>query len=283
MMKMTKNDWGFHLTAVVLAVVVIGAIGLVGYKVFSKNDKNDSTTNSNTQQAVSSGESSDVTWQFNGEKWEASATAPACKDPFKFESPTDLSKATQVLYPAQQRSTGYKTHGGFRFDNSNNEDITVKAPFDSHLIKASRYIEQGDVQYFMVFTIPCGMAYRLDHLLTLSPKFQAVIDKLPAAKVDDSRTTPIEPALAVKTGEVVATAVGFVTNKNVSFDFGVYDLRATNEISKDASWAAKHADDKEFAPYGVCWLDMFNATDSAKVKSLPAGDTAAGKTSDYCK
>jgi len=275
---------GFHLVPIVVGVVVIAGIGFAGWRVLSK-DKSGKTENNTSQSSGSSQTSagSDVTWQWNGDRWEASDTAPTCSEPMAFASPVDISKATSTLYPGQQRSTGYKTHGGFLFYGSDNDDITVTIPIDSHLIKASRYIEQGDVQYFMVFTTPCGFAYRFDHLLTLSPKFQAIIDKLPEAKVDDSRTTPMEPPIAFKKGEVVATAVGFVTKKNVSTDFGVYDIRQPNAASKDSAYASRHADEKEFAYYGVCWFDLLPSADATIVKALPAGDGASGKSSDYCK
>ncbi|MDO8591642.1 MAG: hypothetical protein Q7R60_01790 [bacterium] len=279
---MKRNNQGFHLLAIVLVVTVVGAVGLVGWKVASKKDKATPSA-ANSSQSSNGGTSSDVTWAFL-DTWQPSSTPPACEDPISFDTPTpNLDKATAVLYPGQFRSTGYKTHGGFLFGDSNNGDISVTVPRDGHLIFGSRYIEQGDVQYFFVFSSPCGIIWRFDHLLTLSPKFQAIADKLPTAKVDDSRTTNLTPPVSVKKGEVVATAVGFKTNKNVGFDFGVYDVRSKNEVSRNADWSTLHASDQEFAPYGVCWFDLLGAKDSVSVKSLPAGDGASGKTSDYCK
>ena len=89
--------------------------------------------------------------------------------------------------------------------------------------------------------------------------------------------------MAVKKGEVVATASGFVTKKNVSMDFGVYDLRQPNTASKNSAYASAHAQEKESAFYGICWFDLLPSADAEKVKSLPAADSRAGKTSDYCK
>ncbi len=273
--KLDQN--GSHLLAIILAVVIIGVIGFAGFRVFQSKPGGSSGSQGGK------GGDSKVSWEFMGEKWESSGTAPKCEDPIAMQSPADISKATQVLYPGQQRSTGYKTHGGFRFENNPTGDVSVTIPRDSSLVKASRYIEQGEIQYFFVFTSPCGIAYRFDHLRELTPAFQAIADKLPEAKVDDSRTTPLSPAVAFKAGEKVATKVGFAKTQNASFDFGVYDLRAKNAASSDAVYAAKHSDDKEFAPYGVCWFDVLPAKDAAIVKGLPAGDQTAGKTSDYCK
>lgn len=124
---------------------------------------------------------------------------------------------------------------------------------------------------------------RLGHLRDLTPAFQAIADKLPAAVEGDSRTTKITPNVAFKTGDKVATAVGFKDTKNVMLDFGVYDLRAGNNASKDATYKAAHADTAELSYHGLCWLNLLNDQDTKKVTALPAGDSASGKQSDYCK
>lgn len=273
--------WVFGLAALGAAVAAVWYWTDIRVEKQAKTTPTSSTTlKSHTAETGSS----DVTWVFNGEMWEASGTPPACAKPIKLATPTSqLSQATSILYPGQQRSTGYKPHGAFRFDRSANADIDVLVPLDGHLVSASRYLEQGDTQYLVAFTTPCGLSYRFDHLLTLTPKFQVVADALPAAHIDDSRTTPIEPPLAVSTGEAVATAVGFATTPNVMFDFGLYDLRIQNAASKDPAWAAKHADDNQLAPYAVCWFDFLPAADSAAVKALPSGDSTTGTTSDYCR
>ncbi|MDO8755279.1 MAG: hypothetical protein Q7J80_15385 [Anaerolineales bacterium] len=228
-------------------------------------------------------QNNDVVWQWDGEKWRPSGSPPNCIDPITLESPIDITTATAILYPGQTRGGDYKAHGGFRFDNAPSNSLDVKIPLDGHIIEASRYIEQGEVQYFFIFTSPCGIAYRLDHLLSLTSKFQAVADTLPEAKVDDSRTTLLKEPVAVKPGEIIATAIGFASNGNVSFDFGVYDVRKLNEASQDPAWAAKHEQSKEFDYYGICWLDLLPSKDVEVVKLLPGGDQQAGKTSDYCK
>ncbi len=205
----------------------------------------------------------------------------------QMQSPVDVSLVTAVLYPGQVRGGDFKPHGGFRFDGLKNDEVTVTAPYDATVTDGSRYIEQGEVQYMFDFVTSCGVNYRLDHLKTLSPRFQAIAEKLPEAKVDDSRTTSLGPdvAIMVDAGEVIATAVGFAAGDNgpnVSFDFGVYNLINRNNASKDSAWAAQHADEKDQAYYAVCWLDLLPAADAATVKALPAGDGSAGKTSDYC-
>lgn len=222
-----------------------------------------------------------VSWQFNGEKWQSSAAPVACPSPLVLAAPVNLDHATKVLYPGQYRNDNYKPHGGFIFDDKKNADIAVMAPLDARLVSGSRYIEDGEVQYMLWFEHPCGIAYRFDHLMTLAPSIQKLVDTLPEAKVNDSRTTRFVQPLQVKSGEIIATAVGFKKNKNVSVDFGVYDLRAVNAAAQKNDYATKHKLEKEQAYYGICWFDLFAAEASRKVRALPSG--TEGATSDYCK
>jgi hypothetical protein len=180
------------------------------------------------------------------------------------QSPVDTAIVTSVLYPGQLRGGDYKAHGGFRFDGLNN-NVTVKAPISAKLTRAGRYIEIDEVQYIFIFETNCGLTYRFDHLLTLVPKFQAIVDKLPPAKEGRVNFEDIHPTINVKTGETIATAVGFREYKgmpNVSFDFGVY-------LDKNGK-------------KGLCWLDLLPPEDTARLKTLPGGDNQSGKTSDYC-
>lgn len=204
-------------------------------------------------------------------------------------SPVDVTKVTSVLYPGQVRGGDYKPHGGFRVDNATDNLIDVLAPIDAKVALGSRYIEQGELQYLFEFENTCGLKYRFDHLKTLSTKLQAIADKLPEAKVDDSRTTTIREDISVKAGEIVATAVGFEkspdnsTRPNVAFDFGLYDTRKKNESSQDPSWVTAHSEDGDQAIYAVCWLDWLPDADAATLKTLPGADAQSGKMSDYCK
>ncbi|MBI2019866.1 hypothetical protein HYS94_00385 [Candidatus Daviesbacteria bacterium] len=196
--------------------------------------------------------------------------APSCPNPLILQTPVDLNLVTSILYPGQERGGEYKPHGGFRFDNAQNNNIEVRAPIDSELQDASRYIEQGEVQYLFEFAHPCGIRYRFDHLLILVPKFAEVVKSLPEPKEGDSRTTHVDP-ISVKQGEVIATAVGLKGNSNVFVDFGVYDMRGKDRFSQNPREGA------------ICWFDLLPASDSAKVKSLPPADSVSGSQSDICK
>lgn len=193
-----------------------------------------------------------------------------CPKPLILQTPVDLSKVTSILYPGQVRGGDFKPHGGFRFDNSKPEEIEVKAPMEAKFVEGSRYIEQGEVQYMFDFQTPCGIRYRFDHLLVLTPKFAKIAESLPKPKENDSRTSRITSELSVITGEVIATAVGFRRNNNTFVDLGVYDLRGKNPYQNPR-------------PYAVCWFDLLPASDSAKIKSLPPADSISGSQSTLCK
>lgn len=224
-----------------------------------------------------------VDWSFDGNEWKPSGTPPACPEPLVLPSPVDIAQATAILYPGQTRGSDYKPHGGFLFGNTPSGAVTVKAPLDAVLLKGSRYIEQGEIQYLLIFVHPCGIMYRFDHLQTLSPPLQALANALPAARENNSATSPFPPESSVKAGDVVATVVGFPKLQNISLDFGVYDLRRKNSVSGDTSWRQIHPHQEEFGEYGVCWLDYLVEGDKAAALALPGGDGQAGKQSDYCK
>lgn len=275
-MKKTNQEGIGHLV-LILVMLVVALVGFAGWRVMQGKTSNNGASSSKSSGKI-------VTWEWSGEKWTASSTAPACSTPLAFaQSPTDVSKVVSVLYPGQQRSSGYKPHGGFRFEDSKSGDIAVKMPTDAHLVSGSRYIEMGETQYMFFFQTNCGLAFRFDHLLTLDPKFQAIADTLPAAKQDDSRTTDFDKPQSFKTGDVVATAVGFPKLSNTSFDFGVYDLRQRNSAASDSNYVSKHQNELSQAAYGLCWFDLLPASDATTVKSLPSTDQQSGTKSDYCK
>ncbi len=278
---MRKNVKGFSVVEAVIILVVVAVLGLSGWWFLQRRSNTDNSQNNNETSKEET--SSNVNWSFDGEKWSSSEAPPACDDPLSIPSPVDISKATGILYPGQYRGGNYKPHGGFRFDSSTNADITVTAPFDSVVIKGSRYIERDEVQYMFVLTTSCGIMYRFDHLLTLSAAFQALADTLPAAKVDDSRTTDFTSPPKVKAGDIIATAVGFKNTGNVAVDFGVYDLRQKNKAYESDSWKAEHSNDMEAAPYGICWLNYLAGSAKDVALELPGADGQAGKTSDYCE
>jgi hypothetical protein len=221
-----------------------------------------------------------VLWQLTGEGWKPMGTPPACPDPLGLAVPIKLADATSVLYPGQTRGS-YKPHGGFRFDNAQGNKAEVVAPLDAVIVNGGRYLVGGEIQYTFDFINSCGMMYRLGHLRELTPKLQALADKFPAAQEGDSRTTFVNPPVAIAKGEVLATKVGITSENNTFVDFGVYDLRKKNEASQNAAWAAQHKTDLE--QHAVCWFDLLSPADEATVRNLPAADPKAGKTSDYCK
>ena len=221
-----------------------------------------------------------IEWNNTRDGWEPTGTPPPCPDPLRLDTPTDLSLVTSVLYPGQYRSSDYKPHGGFRYDNSSSDEITITAPMDAQIVDGGRYLVGGEIQYTFDFIAPCGIWYRFGHLLELTPKFAAIAETFPAAVEGDSRTYGVNPSAEVFAGEVIATAVGFTRDPNTFVDWGVYDLRSKNSASQDPTWAAKHPNDQE--QHGVCWFDLLSPEDEALVRSLPPADGVSGSTSDYC-
>lgn len=218
--------------------------------------------------------------------WQASGNPPECPDPLVLPSPVDVNLASAILYPGQKRGGDYKPHGGFRFDTRTTNDIEVRAIMDGAVLKVSKYLEFGEVQISFFYVSDCGIMVMHDHFLTLSPKLQSVLDKIPLGKEGDSRTTNIEPKVYIKKGEVLATEVGsrnFNGHKNIGVDFGLYDLRKINGMVYDSSFRARFPMIDEYGTHAVCWLDYLEQPDQGIVKSLPGADGTSGKMSDYCK
>lgn len=289
-LKQSQN--GFSHIVLVLAVVVVAIIGFVGWRVMSMSKTNTGGTDKKASSEVNNQEDTEaaklppyVVWDYmGGEKWGALSDAPACEEPLSIKLPMDVSKATNVLYPGQVRGGDFKPHGGIGVEGKADNKVDVLAPMDTYLYRGARHIEQGETQYMFDFISPCGIMVRIGHLLKLSPEFQAYADQLPVGAPGDSRTTKFTTNTAVKAGTLIATEVGFANTKNVFFDFGVYDLRQTNEASKDPAFAEEplRKSDKEQSYYSLCWFDLLPGADKTKVKSLPARGIE-GKTSDYCK
>jgi len=219
------------------------------------------------------------------------AKAPDCPNPITLNIPTpDFSKATSILYPGQSRTGNfeglggtYKAHGGIKFQDNPDNNITVVMPFNGSVVSASKDMVEGEWQYGFRIINACGIMISFGHMHDLAPAFQAIVEKLPVSEAGDSRATRIEPSIAFKTGDKIATAVGLVGSKNVGFDYGVYDLRTDNEASKDPAYKTAHADTGETSFHGLCWLNNLNDKDKTAANALPATDQTYGKQSDYCK
>jgi hypothetical protein len=301
-----KTNRGFAILEIVVGAVVILGIGALVWKMMmpAESRNNSDTTSSPTPQTYANPTSTptgaeegkwpmptDVVWENTSEGGWAPiyGTPPACPDPLEFVPPSDISKATSILYPGQERrgtfegqGGNYKPHGGFRFDGQAYNAVQVKSPFDGYLYRGARFLMEGEIQYTFDIINPCGIMVRLGHLRELSPKFQEIADKFPEARELDSRTEKVTPMVKVETGEVIATAVGFV-KENTFFDWGVFDLRRMNDSARSPAYQQAHLDAKELTFYAVCWFDLLSAEDEEFVRGLPAADPINGKNSDYCK
>lgn len=220
-----------------------------------------------------------IRWIFNGQSWLSSGDPPNCPSPLILTTPVDLNLASSVLYPGQIRSGEYKPHGGFRFDDAGTS-ISVKAPMNATVTRASRYLVNGEIQYTIDFIAPCGIMFRFGHLRELTSKFARLVDELPAPYEGDQRAYEVTPT-EVSVGEEIATIVGLLNTNNAFVDWGVYDLRTTNAESKNSAWASAHG--RELDQHAVCWFDLLPPEDARRVWELPPSDSVSGKTSDYCR
>ena len=221
-----------------------------------------------------------VEWRNRQNGWEPSTTPPACPEPLILMTPTDLTLVTSVLYPGQYRGGDYKPHGGFRYDNSQSNEITIIAPMAARVVDGNRLLANGEIQYMFDFIAPCGIWYRFGHLRELSPKFRAIAETLPEAVEGNSGTHELKTIVTVTSGEIIATAVGLAEENNVFMDWGVYDLRSKNRASEDTSWTTQHPGQQE--QNGVCWFDFLSPENEEIVRSLPPADGVSKATSDYC-
>lgn len=276
-------------SAPLLIVPIVILIALIGYFVFTRMDavspvQKTANTISNRVSNIMSGGSD---WQFDMESasWKAFGNPPECEEPLKFPAPVDVSLASGILYPGQIRGDDYKPHGGFRFDSRDTNDIELRTITDGYISKASKYEAFGEVQVLIFFVNDCGIMIMHDHLLTLSPKLEEILENVPVGKDGDSRTTLIEPKAYFKKGEVLATEIGFKNfegRKNIFVDFGLYDLRKTNGIQYDSAFREQNPNINEYGTHALCWFDNLFPEDEEVVRSLPAGGNE-GKISDYCK
>jgi len=210
---------------------------------------------------------------YNG--WESNGTPPVCPSLPLLEIPVNLSQVSSILYPGQYRSGNYKPHGGFRFDNTPSDKVTVRAPMDAKLVDGGRYLgDDGEIQYTFDFIAPCGIWYRFGHVLNPSQKLLAIAESFPEAVKGNTRTYGVSPYVEFTAGEIIATAAA-----PEGLDWGVYDLRSKNSASQDSAWVALHTGQQ--AQNAVCWFDLLSSEDEAIVRSLPPSG-ASGSMSDYC-
>jgi type II secretory pathway pseudopilin PulG len=285
-----KNEKGFGVVEILVVLVIVGLIGTAGWLVYARQNNKTDNKQSNTQAGQQEKEETtkneapqELIWQQAENGWRPTQTPPACPNQPIMKSPVDLSKVTSILYPGQTRGGNYKPHGGFRLDGTANEKVTVTAPIDGFIVRGGHYLAEGEIQYTFDVMNNCGVMYRVGHFRTLPEKLQNLTTSWPAALEGDSRTHSVSPAVFIKQGEVLATSVGIIKEKNTFFDWGVYDYRQANEASKSTAYQQAHAQDKELSWHAVCWFDWLSASDSTRVKSLPAGDPTSAKNSDYCK
>lgn len=278
--KQTQTQ-GFSVLELLFVLIVLIAIGVGGFFAYGRFQARNKANQP-------------VEWAFDEQEkawFTKTGTAPACREPFKFDyAPIESSKIAAVLLPGAYRGFSYKPHGGFGTPEADMGKIEVRMPINATLVGLTRYYEgmPPGLQYLLTFENDCGIAFRFDHIYTLSPELQKLAEQTPEPKRNDTRTSPDDtpPRTKFKAGQVIATQVGLPSMKIYGFDFGVYDYRQRNEISKNPQWAAIHNQYQSLDWYGICWFDMFSDTDPNLLKTLSLEQTdtrrVVKKVSDYC-
>lgn len=265
-------------------MVILVVIGFIGWKVWENQQsagRSESGSVSRTQESQS--EPARLMWKQSENGWQTDGAPPACPNQPMLAAPVDISQATSVLYPGQPRGGNYKPHGGFRFDNSKDNAVVVKAPLDGYIVRGGSYIAEGEIQYTFDVMNNCGIMYRLGHLRELPDNLQKIAAAWPEPSAS-SQTQGVSPAVFVKQGETFGTKIGLIQSNNAFFDFGVYDYRQQNQASQSSAYQSAHAGDKELSWHAVCWLrDWLPANDTAAIATLPPADPGSGKTSNYCR
>lgn len=279
MHRRINRQAGFHVIGLVLVLAAITLIATTAYVVITRSKGSSAK---------------EVVWAYNDQKQEwyvKQGVAPDCKEPFIFDNaPIDPAQITGVLLPGSYRGGDYKAHGGVSTPSELGGHVTVTLPSDATLVGLTRYYE-GDppvLQYVATFETDCGVAFRFDHLHTLSPELQALADQTPEPKLNDTRTSPDDnpPRTKFRSGQIIATQVGSPEARNYGFDFGVYDYRTRNEISQNSQWTKIHNQHQALDWYGVCWFNMLPGVNSSDLQAMALAQTDTRRTvkkaSDYC-
>lgn len=104
----------------------------------------------------------------------------------------------------------------------------------------------------------------------------------------DTKNQPLDKPLDkplghFKAGTVIGTGAGLKKNvKGGGYDFGLYDLRKPNQISKNPQWAKLHEVEKSHTYYGVCWLDYLPKADKDRLLNIKPFYIDDRVASDYC-
>jgi hypothetical protein len=280
-----------------LAVVAIAACIVAGIAALSSDSPGQTGQNNQSPDNSGSQSSGGTGWQYDQNKLEWSfvnGAAPKCPEPLLSVTPVDLSKVTAVGLPGAYRGYSYKAHGGFRLVDGTGGTADLRVPMDTYLTGITRYYEsipgmEPELQYLLDFENDCGIAMRFDHVATLTPAMQALAEKTPEPKLNDTRGTPGQfEKVALKAGDVIATQLGFPKAKNYGFDFGVYDYRSRNEISGNQKWADIHKEYSAQHYHGICWLPLLPGGDAAKAEAMAKdrnnynSNKPFNLTSDYC-
>jgi hypothetical protein len=227
-----------------------------------------------------------ISWTYTADGYVPNGVPPYCPDKIVEQFPADPTQATSVAYPGQLQGDIYRTDGVIRFGNNPTNLVNIKAPFDGKIIGGAAYLPTSgapDVQYVFDVMNDCGMMYRIGSLLTLSPQLAGIAQSFPPPTKGVPVMTPVD-AIPLKAGTLMATAVGTVGDHKVYLDWGVYDWRTVNALTRDPLWIK---DPRHLTPMGkhaICWLTQLPTSNlTTTVSGLPADSKDGQAAGDYCK
>lgn len=296
-MRKLTNQFGFHVLELCIVLLMVSAVSVIGWRVIAvKAQKKAVLSEQSTQYryGVNSVQTFDTEmydsniWSSDHDQWVSSTqNPPDCPQPFQIHMPVSVDSVTSVLVPGQNRKGSYNSQsshyahsGGLRFDTSNHSDIQVSSPIDGYISRASVYTVDTEVQYAFEIYHPCGRLITIDHIRSLTEKFEEIIAPITPV-TDQPKLVDVEPTL-VKAGELIATAVGLELADATFIEIGYYDLTAINPAANSREFRHVHQGDALYSWHGLCWLESLPAASIIKLRELPAADTDQGKTSDYC-
>jgi hypothetical protein len=288
-MSIRHNQQGIGTLGILVVAGTLFIVGLAGWSVFAAMSKKDKPATNTAQTGQTETDMIDaedtgrmVRWDVNADgTWKAvDPNPPICPVQPMMQAPATFNNLTLVQYPGQTRDGAYKTVGTLTFTGIGNDVVEVTAPMDATVLRGSRYVVSGEMQYNFDFVNSCGVMYRLGHLRKLTSSLEAIANTFPETSEHDGKTSRAPEGVTVMAGERIATSIGLQKAGKTFFDFGVYDLRTPNVLSQNTGYIQQNG--LELAGHGVCWFDWLPPSDAAKARNAGNAQPTAAKKNDYC-
>lgn len=216
-----------------------------------------------------------ISWSYSGTSWKPEKTPSECEEFSEFRV-FDTNNLTSLTLPGYFQQEEYVTYSQISFDTNK---VNVYLPIDAYLIQAGSYLDgAGDIQYRLTFLNPCGLVLQYDHLSYVSNELSNVMKQLPNPLFQSKALHDVNPML-VKSGSKIASKIGVYSQSDYYFNFGMYDLRDINALSKnDIEWFNKTYSTAIYSHYGVCWLEYYSDIMASEINVKASSSIE----SDFC-